>query len=87
MKNDILVSPANQFNPSPTISYPIVEDGHVTLAVYNLAGQKVTNLADSSMPAGAHHALFDGAGLTSGMYFYSFETKNFGSNENMMRVK
>ncbi len=84
--NSVAVSP-NPFNPVTTISYSIVEDGHVTLSVYNLAGQKVATLVDSSMPAGTHHAVFDGSHLASGMYFYRFETKNFASNGKMMIVK
>lgn len=84
--NSVVVSP-NPFNPVTTISYSIVEDGHVTLAVYNLAGQKVATLVDSSMPAGTHHAVFDGSNLASGIYFYRFETKNFASNGKMMIVK
>ncbi len=84
--NTVSVSP-NPFNPSTTISYSLVEEGHVTLAIYNLAGQKVATLVDSSMPAGTHHAMFDGSNLASGMYFYRFETKNFATNGKMMIVK
>ena len=82
----VSVSP-NPFNPVTTISYSIVEDGHVTLSVYNLAGQKVKTLVDSSMPVGTHHATFDGSNLASGMYFYRFESGNIMKNGKMLLVK
>ena len=75
------VSP-NPFNP-----YSLAEDGHVSLAIYNLSGQKVATLVDSSMPAGTHQARFDGSGLASGMYFYRFESGSVMRNGKMLLMK
>ncbi len=77
----------NPFNPTTTISYTISEPGDVSFSVYNISGQKVAILVDSDMPAGTHHAMFDGSNLASGMYFYRFETENVASNGKMMIVK
>ncbi len=84
--DSVAVTP-NPFNPSTTISYTIVDDGQVTLAIYNFAGQKVATLVNSSMPAGKHHATFDGSNLASGMYFYRFESANVMENGKMLLVK
>lgn len=84
--NDVSISP-NPFNPSTTISYSIVQDSHVSLCIYNLSGQKVATLVDSSMPAGTHHAVFNGSNLASGIYFYRFESGNTMKNGKMLLMK
>ncbi len=85
----LTVSPAtpNPFNPSTTISYTIAEEGHVTLSVYSLSGQKVATLVDSPMPAGTHQAVFDGTGLASGLYVYRLESGDVVKSGKMMLVK
>lgn len=78
---------SNPFNPSTTISYSLTMADHVELSIYNLSGQKVATLVNSSMPAGTHHATFDGSNLASGMYFYRFEAGNEMWNGKMMLMK
>ncbi len=82
----VSVSP-NPFNPATTLSYNLIEDGHVSLAIYNISGQKVATLVDSAMPAGTHQTVFDGSHLASGMYFYRFESGNVMRNGKMLLVK
>lgn len=77
----------NPFNPSTTISYSTAEEGHVTLSVYSLSGQKVATLVDSPMPAGTHQAVFDGTGLASGLYVYRLESGDVVKCGKMMLVK
>ncbi len=48
----------------------------MTLAVYNLAGQKVATLVDSSIQAGTHHAVFDGSILASGYTSTGLKQRN-----------
>ncbi|HMK39892.1 MAG TPA: CHRD domain-containing protein, partial [Bacteroidota bacterium] len=58
----------NPFNPATTIRFEIPRASHVTLAVYNMLGQKVATLLDGEKPAGAYTAKFSAAGLGSGVY-------------------
>jgi len=60
----------NPFNPSTTISYTLPEAAAVHLDIFSVAGQKVATLVDGPMSAGTHSAVFDGAGLASGVYVY-----------------
>ncbi|OQY28298.1 MAG: hypothetical protein B6244_07790 [Candidatus Cloacimonetes bacterium 4572_55] len=68
----------NPFNPTTTIQYALPGPGHVTLKVYNSAGQLVRSLVDCKKTSGFHRAIWDGANqkgasVTSGIYFYQIE--------------
>jgi len=44
--------------------------GAVSLKVYNILGQEVKTLVDGMQPAGNYTYRFDGANLSTGVYFY-----------------
>ncbi len=77
----------NPFNPTTNIRYALVEDGQVTLEVYNILGQRVTTLVDEAMDAGWHNVEFDGSSLASGTYLYRLITDNEIKTGKMMLVK
>ena len=64
----------NPFNPATIISYTIPQDAPVTLAVYDIYGQKVAVLVDGNQSAGQHSVSFNASGLTSGTYLYTLES-------------
>jgi len=71
----------NPFNPSTTISFFIPKVSKVELTIYNLKGQKVKSLVNSTLTKGNHKIVWDGMNLTnkpvaSGIYFYKL---NYGS--------
>jgi hypothetical protein len=47
---------------------------HVNLAVYDLLGKKIAQLANASETAGVHTVRFNAANHASGVYIYSFTT-------------
>lgn len=49
--------------------FAVPTSDHVTLRVYNVAGQRVATLIDARLPAGEHSALYRFPGLAPGMYF------------------
>lgn len=59
----------NPFNPSTTIRYRIPETGEITLAVFNLLGQKIATLVKGKQSAGEHQLTWDAEGLPSGIYY------------------
>jgi hypothetical protein len=59
----------NPFNPSLTVVVALPEAGELSVAVYNLMGQRVAELASGAVEAGRHRLHFDGGGMASGVYF------------------
>ena len=44
----------NPFNPMTTLAFDLGEPGHAQLAVFDLAGRRVTTVVDADLPAGRH---------------------------------
>ena len=77
----------NPFNPTTQINYSIPKAGFVSLKIYNVLGQEVTNLFSGNRTAGNYTATFDASRFASGMYFYRLDTGTFSSVKKMMLVK
>ncbi|UCG51501.1 MAG: T9SS type A sorting domain-containing protein [Candidatus Latescibacterota bacterium] len=84
----------NPFNPVTTIRYGIEERGHVTLKIYNVAGQLVKTLVDEEQTprADGFKPTWDGTNNTgepvsSGVYFYRLTTKGFSQTKKMVLLK
>jgi hypothetical protein len=83
----------NPFNPTTTIRYGIKERAHVSLKVYNIAGQLIKTLVNGvQQPAAEYKLEWHGANnagqtVASGVYFYRLETKNFVQNKKMVLLK
>ena len=65
----------NPFNPTTTIAYTVPDGGaEVDLAVFNIAGVRVTTLISGSVPEGRRSVAWDGTdangvSVASGIYF------------------
>ncbi len=85
----------NPFNPTTTIKYSIAERAHVTLKVYNAAGQLVHTLVDEAQAPSAEgfskgwNGLNDkGQSVSSGVYFYKLTVSNgFSMTKKMVLLK
>jgi hypothetical protein len=66
----------NPFNPSTTIEFSLPKSSKVVLAVYDVTGNEVANLVNGVQTAGIHRVTFNGANMTSGIYFCRLETEN-----------
>lgn len=82
----------NPFNPSTTIQFDLKEESSVRLLVYNILGQKVTELSFGRMRAGSYARLLDMSHYASGVYFYRLVAagvsgETFLSTRKMMLLK
>ncbi|MGA9118654.1 MAG: T9SS type A sorting domain-containing protein [Bacteroidota bacterium] len=77
----------NPFNPSTLISFTIPKAGNVSLKVYNMLGEEVATLMNGFKPAQSYQVKFDGAGLASGVYFYTLGFENQALSRKMILVK
>jgi len=67
----------NPFNPTTEIAYSVNAMTNVKLTVYDVMGHEVSTLVNQVQAPNEYRVTFDGANLTSGVYFYKLET---GSN-------
>ncbi len=77
----------NPFNPSTTIKYSVAEDGLVKLSVYNMLGEEVATLVNTTQKAGRYEVTFNATNLASGVYVYRIETPHFTSAKKLMLMK
>ena len=77
----------NPFNPTTSISYTIPEANHVTVDIFNVAGQKVDTLVNDFMDAGKHSAVWDASGFSNGVYFYTVKSGDFSRTMKMTLLK
>ena len=59
----------NPFNPTTAISFQLSENGFTSLKVYDAIGREVATLVSEVKEAGYYSVQFDGAKLSSGIYF------------------
>lgn len=81
----------NPFNPSTKIRFDIPalnQGGNVAkLSVFNSLGQQVAVLVNRELSPGTYQYTFDGAGLSSGMYFYKLQAGDFTETKKMLLIK
>jgi glucuronoarabinoxylan endo-1,4-beta-xylanase len=63
----------NPFNPVTIIRYETSRPGFVSLVVYDVLGREAARLVNGERAPGVHEAVFDAAGLPSGIYVYRLQ--------------
>jgi hypothetical protein len=91
-KYDLSQNYPNPFNPQTTIAFSLKNRGHVSLNVYNVAGELVRTLVNEERGAGSHKKEWDGrdnAGqeVSSGVYFYKLVANSFSQTKKMVLLK
>lgn len=77
----------NPFNPTTTISYTLPKESFVTLRIYNILGQQISNLVNQNQMAGTYKVNFNASNLSSGVYFYTIQAGNFRQIKKMVLLK
>ena len=86
----------NPFNPSTTIKFEIpnsengkwkIENGVVTLKVYDVLGKEIETLVNENLKPGTYEVKFDGSKLSSGMYFYTLTAGDYKETKKLILLK
>ena len=82
----------NPFNPTTTIQYGIAKEGLVTLTIYNILGQEVKTLINTSQNGGVYKVVWNGLDnknrmVSNGVYIYRIVSDNFVKSKKMVFLK
>jgi M6 family metalloprotease-like protein len=82
----------NPFNPSTTIEFSVPSAGFVSLAVFNVTGERVATLLNDRVGAGVVRIAWEGKSdngqpLASGVYLYRLETEEIVETRKMILLK
>ncbi len=82
----------NPFNPTTEISYSLPIKAEVTIAIYNVLGQRVKFFEQGEQSAGAYSVTWDatderGKSVASGVYFYKVSAGEFSASRKMVLMK
>ncbi len=77
----------NPFNPSTTISYNLIEDGNVTLAIFDVNGREVSRLVDEAQIAGTYELSWDASRVSASVYFCQLVQGNKSATQKLIFLK
>jgi hypothetical protein len=81
----------NPFNPVTNIRYSIKEASMVNLTVFNMLGEKVATLVNSTQSPGRYSVIFNAPNYPSGTYVYRLSatgnSKNYVNTKKMLLIK
>ncbi len=67
----------NPFNPTTKIEFQIANKNLVTLKVFDIMGREITTLVNEELEPGIYTRVFEGPGLSSGIYFCRLQSGGF----------
>jgi hypothetical protein len=77
----------NPFNPSTTIKFELPRTSNVSLTVFDILGREVSMLVNERKNAGVHEVKFDASRLSSGVYFYRMQARDFVQTRKLLLLK
>ena len=82
----------NPFNGHTTISYSLEKPGHVSIRIYNTAGQLVRMLEDRDRAAGTYQVVWNGRDnasrpVASGIYFMRMNAGDYGKSRKIVYLR
>ena len=76
----------NPFNPSTTIVYELPNSSRVNMIIYNMLGEKVTELVNEVQSAGKYKEVWNAGRFASGVYILRLEASSTSNDENFSKI-
>lgn len=77
----------NPFNPITVISYQLLVESKVSLRIYNVLGEEVTELVNKVENPGKYKVEWNASSYASGMYVYQIFAEGLNGEKNIVRKK
>jgi hypothetical protein len=77
----------NPFNPTTTISFNLPSRVFVSLKVFDLLGREVATIVSEELAAGTHSLQWNTASLSSGVYFYRLQARDYTATKKLLLLK
>ncbi len=81
----------NPFNPVTNIKFRLLKPGNAEITIYDITGRRIQKLLNDELNAGEYEIDFNGAGLSSGVYFYNLTVNSgkevFTDTKKMVLIK
>ena len=77
----------NPFNPATMIKFNIPEASNVTLKIYDVLGNEVSNIVNGQLDAGQYEYNYNAQDLSSGVYFYKIEAVPSNGEKSFVQTK
>ena len=91
-ENKLYQNYPNPFSEDTTIQYDLVDENAVDIYIYNSVGKLIRKIDEGTKSAGSYSVVWDGRSddgdrVSSGVYFYQIQTKDFNKTMKMLFVK
>ncbi len=77
----------NPFNPSTNIEFSLPQSSDVTISVYNIIGQKVSEIVNTKMNSGIHQVEWNASNLSSGVYLIRLNAGQYNAVQKAVLLK
>jgi hypothetical protein len=74
----------NPFTGNTKISYTVTENSKVEINVFDIYGNKITNLVNEQMPAGTYNLYWDASAYSAGVYFCKMKSGDKSVTQKMI---
>ncbi|NLH61985.1 MAG: T9SS type A sorting domain-containing protein [Ignavibacteriales bacterium] len=86
-QNELLQNVPNPFNPTTSIQFSLSESDRVSIKIYDILGNLISEIINEYRNAGNHKVDFNAINLPGGIYFCNLSTKKISLTRKMCLIK
>lgn len=87
--SEFIISPnyPNPFNPSTTVIFSVPHLSNVRISIYDITGKEIAELENKQFQAGNYKIQWNASNISSGIYFFVFESEQITKVKKMILQK